>query len=66
MYEIAAQEWVRYSTLEAWERELGIPAETLRQRLHGVCIRTGTTGDGSVANCYAESDVRRACSDLIR
>lgn len=61
-----SQEWVRYGTLEAWSRELGVPPDKLRQRLHGVRTRAGTTQDGSVAVCYAESDIRRACADLIR
>jgi hypothetical protein len=66
MNDKASQEWVRYGTLEAWSRELGIPADVLRQRLYGVRTRTGTTRDGAAAVCYAESDIRRTCADLIR
>jgi hypothetical protein len=56
---------VRYGTVRAWSKELGIPAKSLRERLKAVPHTLGRTNAGGRDFFYAEYDVRRVCADLL-
>jgi hypothetical protein len=54
----------KWAILETWSKELGIPVETIRQRLSGVVSVIGRH-DKRLADFYREEDVRQRCADLL-
>lgn len=55
-----------YGLVEAWSQAFDIPVGKLREHLRDVpCVELRLHDGVPPAAAYAESDVRRACADLL-
>lgn len=62
------ENFVRFGTTYAWERELGISHHTIKRRLGGYEGQSGYSSDGQFLEkaFFSEPLVRKVCADLIK